>query len=102
MPEYISIALLFTVIGGVIGILTFARSRTKDDRNAGRQDGQMQTEIGYIKSGIDDIKTELREQRQTNAEHTTRLASVEASVLQAHLRLDRMEGRDYPGHSVHE
>ena len=102
MPEYISVALLCTLVGAVIGVLTFARNRTKDDRSEGRQDGQMQTEIGYIKSGVDDIKSELREQRKTNAEHSTRLASVEASVMQAHLRLDRMEGREYPGHSLHD
>ena len=103
MPEYISFALLFTVIGGVLGILTFTRSKAHDDRTEGRQDGQMLTELGYIKSGIDDIKTEQREQRQINAEHSTRLASVEASAKQAHLRIDRMEGREHiPGHSVHE
>lgn len=100
MTEYVSIALLFTVIGGVLGILTFSRNKTKDDKSEGRQNGQMLTELGYIKSGIDDIKSEQREQRRINTEHATKLAAVEASAKQAHLRLDRIEGREYPGHSA--
>ena len=98
MVEYIPIALLFTMVGGLIGIATFTRNKAKDDRSEGKQSGQMLTELGYIKSGIDDIKTEQREQRRINTEHATRLASVEASAKQAHLRIDRMEGREHPGH----
>ena len=95
--EYISIALLCTVVGGVIGIISFSRNKSKDDKTEGQQSGQMLTELGYIKSGIDDIKTEQREQRQINTETATKLAAVEASAKQAHLRIDRMEGREYPG-----
>lgn len=102
MVEYVSIALLCTIVGGVIGILSFSRNKTKDDKSEGRQNGQMLTELGYIKSGIDDIKTEQREQRKINTEHATKLAAVEASAKQAHLRIDRIEGREYPGHSSHE
>lgn len=98
MPEYVSIALVFTILGGVIGVATFSRNKAKDDKSEGRQDGQMLTELGYIKSGIDDIKSEQREQRRINTETATKLASVEASAKQAHLRIDRIEGREYPGH----
>lgn len=102
MTEYISIALLCTLVGGVIGVLTFSRNKTKDDKSEGRQNGQMLTELGYIKSGIDDIKTEQREQRKINTEHATKLAAVEASAKQAHLRIDRMEGREHTAHTAHE
>ena len=102
MTEYISIALLCTVLGGVLGILTFSRNKAKDDKSEGQQSGQMLTELGYIKSGIDDIKTEQREQRKINTETATKLAAVEASAKQAHLRIDRMEGREHPSHSLHE
>ena len=99
MAEYISIALLCTLVGGALGLLTFSRNKSKDDKTEGQQSGQMLTELGYIKSGIDDIKTEQREQRKINTEYATRMAAVEASVKQAHLRIDRMEGREYPAHS---
>ena len=102
MAESVSIALLCTLAGGVLGLLTFSRSKTRDDKSEGRQSGQMLTELGYIKSGIDDIKTEQREQRKINTETATKLAAVEASAKQAHLRIDRMEGREYPVHNNHE
>lgn len=102
MTEYISIALLCALVGGIIGIITFSRNKSKDDRSEGQQSGQMLTELGYIKSGIDDIKTEQREQRRINTETATELAAVKASAKQAHLRIDRIEGREHAGYGPHE
>ena len=101
MIEAIPIALVFTIVGGIISYSAFARNKAKDDKSEGQQSGQMLTELGYIKSGIDDIKSEQREQRKINTETATRLASVEASAKQAHRRLDRIEGREYPVHGDH-
>jgi ABC-type transport system involved in cytochrome bd biosynthesis fused ATPase/permease subunit len=98
VTETITIGLLCTVVGAIIGYMSFVRNKAKDDRNEGQQSGQMLTELGYIKSGIDDIKTEQREQRQINTQTATELAAVKASAKQAHLRIDRIEGREYPGH----
>lgn len=102
MVESISIALLCTIAGAIISYLGFVRSKTKDDKSEGQQSGQMLTELGYIKSGIDDIKTEQREQRAINTATATKLAAVEASAKQAHLRIDRIEGREYPTHTGHD
>lgn len=96
MTEYISIGLACTVLGLVISYVAFSRGKTKEDKSEGRQDGVMLTELGYIKAGIDDIKTEQKEQRNINTKTSERLAKVEASAKQAHLRIDRMEGREYP------
>ena len=49
--ETISIALICTIVGCAVGLLTFSRNKAKDDRNEGQQNGQMLTELGYIKSG---------------------------------------------------
>lgn len=95
MIEYVSIALVCSLIGGIIGYASFLRNRTKEDKSAGKQDGTILTEIGYIKGGIDDIKSEQREQRKTNTEVITRLTAVEASSKQAHHRIDRLEGREH-------
>ena len=96
MVETISIALICTAVGALFAVLTFNRNKSKDDRSEGQQSGQILTELGYVKSGIDDIKTEQREQRQINTQTATKLAAVEASAKQAHLRIDRIEGREYP------
>ena len=78
----------------IFGYLAFSRNKRTDDSSEARQDGQVLTELGYMKSGIDDIKTELREQRQTNVITESRLTAVDASAKQAHHRIDRLEGRE--------
>ncbi len=96
MIEYISVALACTVLGIVISYAGFARSKAKDNKDEGRQSGVMMSELGYIKANTDEIKAEQREQRKINTELYTRISKVEASAKQAHHRLDRMEGREYP------
>ena len=98
MVEYVSIALLCTVVGGAIGVATFSRNKSKDDRTEGQQSGQILTELGYIKANTDEIKIEQKEQRNINQEVLTRLTRVEASAERAHYRLDRVEGKEHPKH----
>lgn len=94
--EMIPFGVLCALLGIVISYAVFSRNKTKDDKSEGRQDGVICTELGYIKANTDEIKSEQREQRKVNAEHAERLAKVEASAKQAHLRIDRWEGREYP------
>lgn len=101
MIESISIGVICTLLGLCISYAVFTRNKTKDDKAEGRQDGVMLTELGYIKANTDEIKNEQREQRKINTEMTTRLAKVEASAKQAHLRIDRIEGHEYPSAHNH-
>lgn len=88
------LGILGIVCAIVFGYIAFLRNKKSDDSSEARQDGQVLTELGYMKSGIDDIKNELRDQRKTNVEMERRLAAVEASSKQAHHRIDRLEGRE--------
>lgn len=87
------LGLLGTVCAIVFSYSAFHRSRKKDDDNDGRESGTILTEIGYIKSGIDDIKRKQDKQEQQHIEVVSRLTAVEASAKQAHLRLNRLEGQ---------
>lgn len=88
------IGLCCSVGGFVVAYLAFGRNKTKDTEAEGRETGQVLTELGYIKGGIDDIKAEQREQRKINTEFYSRLSAVEASTKSAHHRIDRMEGEE--------
>lgn len=94
---------VFAICAGVLGVLgtlcaiifgyaAFTRNRKKDESEEGKQDGTLLTEIGYIKSGVDDIKRKQDRQDEQHVEVIARLSSVEASAKQAHKRLDRLEG----------
>lgn len=76
----------------VFGYLAFFRNRKKDDTEEGRESGTLLSDIGYIKSGVDDIKAEQKEQRKTNLEVVSRLTAVEESTKQAHKRIDELKG----------
>lgn len=86
------ISVISTVCAIVFGYAAFARNGKKDTEDEARADATVFTEIGYIKSGIDDIKAEQREQRKTNTDLLTRLTAVEESAKQAHHRLNWLEG----------
>lgn len=91
-----ALGVIGTVCAIVFGYAAFSRSRKKDEQGDGQKDGTVLTEIGYIKSGIDDIKRKQeRQDEKQEAQHIeviSRLTSVEASAKQAHKRLDRLEG----------
>ena len=81
MEWNIIVGLVCTVLGAVISYATFSRNKGKDDRSSGQQLGTVLTELGYIKSNTDEIKTEQREQCKTNTAVEGRLAAVEATAL---------------------
>lgn len=89
-----AISVISTLCAIVFGYAAFARNRTRDTEDEVKRDTTVLTEIGYIKSGVDDIKAEQREQRKTNTEFVARLTAVEASAKQAHKRIDGIEGRE--------
>lgn len=90
----ISIAILCSIASAVIAYLGFSRNSKKDSEDAGSSKGQMASDLGYIKSGIDDLKAEQRDQRNKYVELAQRVTSVESSVKSAHHRLDYLEGKE--------
>ena len=93
MAETISLVLsaLFGVGGLVFGTISALRNKKSDDAKEGKEDGIILTELGYIKSGVDDIKHKQEEQEKQNIDFVRHLTAVEASVKQAHKRLDKLE-----------
>lgn len=84
------LGIVSSVCAIVFGYLAFFRNRKKDDTEEGKSAGTMLSDIGYIKAGVDDIKTEQKEQRKTNIEVVSRLTAVEESTKQAHKRIDEI------------
>lgn len=84
-------SLAFAGIGAIVAILTLRRSASKDDEEDGNTKGTILTEIGYIKSGVDDIKRKQEKQDDQYLDLRQRVTKVEASASQAHKRLDGIE-----------
>lgn len=71
-----AISVVSTICAIVFGYAAFSRNRTKDTEDEVKRDTTVLSEIGYIKSGVDDIKAEQREQRKTNTEFVSRSSHI--------------------------
>lgn len=89
------VSIVFGIIGTISAVLfayvAYKRNHTADSKDDGKKDGVLLTEIGYIKSGVDDIKHKQEKQYDQHIEVVSRLTAVESSTKQAHHRLDRIE-----------
>jgi len=87
------IGVVSTVCAIIFGYGAFRRNQKNDDQEGAEKNGIVLTEIGYIKSGVDDIKRKQEKQDAQYVETMSRLTAVETSTNQAHKRLDRFEGK---------
>ena len=77
-----------TICAIIFGYIAYKRNGRSDNKDEGKKDGVVLTELGYIKSGVDDIKRKQEKQDE-------RLSSVESSAKQAHHRIDTIEQQLY-------
>lgn len=87
------ISVLGTISSVVFAYLAFSRGKRREDTKSGEHSGTILTEIGYIKTGIDDIRKKQEQEDQRHLEVVSRLVAVESSVKQAQRRLDAIDGQ---------
>ena len=77
----------------IFGVLAAKRNDNTDARSEGKSEGMIMNELGYIKSGIDDVKRKQDKQDDQNMEFNGRLSAVEQSAKQAHHRIDNIDSK---------
>ena len=91
------IATVVTICGGIAGIIygfvSYSRNRKQDDAADGKESGVILTELGYIKSGVDDLKRKQDKQDESMVQFLRDLTTVQESAKQAHKRIDVIEER---------
>ncbi|MCA4756340.1 hypothetical protein [Mycolicibacterium fortuitum] len=85
------IAALAAISGILLGWIGKTKSFKDEVAREATADASLQTDVSYIKRGIDDIKVDVRIQGQRMDGLTERIIRVEESSKQAHKRLDRLE-----------
>lgn len=81
-------------IAAVISLIyTAKRNSVHDSSNDGRESGIILTEIGYIKSSVDDVKHNQSEYNALQRELIERVGRIDESVKSAHHRIDGLEDR---------
>lgn len=78
------IGLIFTIIAGIIGIITFFIGRQSAAKNDGQEWGELKSDIRHIKGDIEEIKGTVGDSNR----------SLKESIRRLHKRIDDHE-RDY-------
>ena len=83
--------LLLGIVSLMIAISTFASNRRKDNQKDGERDGVVSSELGNIKSLLEEVRDETREIKHSVSDHGERIAKCEAKLTSALLRVERIE-----------
>lgn len=91
----ISIGLVFTIIGGVIGYATYLMNSRKNVKQETKEDVAMSTKLDtkldMISKNIDEIRLDNKDFNKTIHQLGERLSAVESSAKSAHHRIDNLE-----------
>lgn len=71
---------LIPFISIAIALASFYLGRVSTEKEDGAKEGSIMTEIGYIKSGIDDIKHWQRDEEKQRLDIQKRLAILETQM----------------------
>lgn len=82
---------IVTIITVIVAVLTFYFARKKDAENNAEWKGGLNTDLRYIRDGIDDLKHDNKDIKENIRELDRRVTLVEASAKSAHHRLDDMQ-----------
>ena len=78
------LGILISVLGFALSIGTFFIGRTTAAKNSGKEYGVMLTEIGYIKSGVDDMKRKMEQTDKHYMDLEKRVTSLEEKMAIYH------------------
>jgi len=74
------ISILIGILGAALSVGTFFVGRLTAAKNSGQEYGVMLTEIGYIKSGVDDMKKKMEQSDRRYFELAERVTAIEEMV----------------------
>lgn len=74
------LTILIAVFGCAVSVATFFIGRTTAAKNSGKEYGVMLTEIGYIKSGVDDMKRKMEASDKRYIDMEKRVTSLEQKM----------------------
>ena len=82
------VSLAASVSGIVFALLAFKRSERQDQKSAGKSEGLIMSDIGYIKACVDRMEKNLASVDERYRNLVERLAKVEEGLSNAEKRID--------------
>ncbi|KAB2337664.1 hypothetical protein F7731_08710 [Cytobacillus depressus] len=85
------IGFVCTILGAVIGILTFARNRDKDVKSDASRNAVIETKLDNINQSVNTIVLDLKTSELRWATTDKEVVRIDESVKSAHKRIDALE-----------
>lgn len=76
----IEISILIAAAGLLLSVATYFAGQKNSAKNSGQQTGQVLTELGYIKKGVDGVERKLDELQKNYGELKERVTKLEGKV----------------------
>jgi len=76
----VDVSILIAILGFALSVGTFFMGRMTAAKTSGQEYGVMLTEIGYIKSGVDDMKKKMEQSDKRYIEMEKRLSKLEEAM----------------------
>lgn len=76
----IELTILIAVGGFALSVGTFFVGRMTAAKNSGQQTGQVLTELGYIKKGIDGLERDIKEIKRQYTDLDVRVSKLEEAI----------------------
>lgn len=83
-----AVSLAASISSIVFAFLAFKRSERQDQKSAGKNEGFIMSDIGYIKACVDRMEKNLANVDERYRNLVERLAKVEEGLLSAEKRMD--------------
>ncbi|WBL17518.1 hypothetical protein [Sutcliffiella sp. NC1] len=75
----------------IIAFLTYSLNKSKAIKSDSQESAEVRAELGYIRRGVDDIKIDLKVNKEQISHLTERVTRIEESSKSAHRRIDTIE-----------
>lgn len=93
--DSISVGLVFTIVGGIIGYATFYMNSKKNTKQETKEETTVITSIGtkldLISKNVDEIRLDNKDFNKSMHQLGERISAVEQSAKSAHHRIDNLE-----------
>ena len=95
-PNEITITVVASIFGlvlTILNILQFFRNDKKDSKSEVKEIAAMQTDLGYIKDGIGELKSMMQRQSEEQNEMKLKVQKIEDRVESIESRMESLEKR---------
>lgn len=89
----VDIIILVAIGGLLVALFTYLLNRDRDMKNNAVSEAEMKVTLTHISRGVDEIKLEVKTNKEQMTTFSRDLARIEEVINQSQKRLDKLEGK---------